>query len=219
MILRHVKTHLARGLLLVLPTIVTLWLLRILFGIVSDNVTPLVLRVLAASGATWIETWHARLVVPLIGVVLTMLLVYLIGLIAANLVGQKLLAMIERGIGRVPFVKSIYGGTRQLLDAFGAGNRGTFSRVVLAEYPRTGLWTIGFVTIEAPIEIPAGEKTIESVMVFFPTTPNPTSGWLALVPKSDLLEIEVSIEEAVKLIVSGGIVAPASIAAKIRRLA
>ena len=215
--LRHVRTHFVRGLLIVLPAIITFWLLRILFGAVSGNVTPWVLRALAAGGVSWMNDWHARFIVPLIGLVLTVLLIYLIGLIAANLVGQRVLSWFEGGVLRVPFVKSIYGGARQLLDAFGSGGKGTFTRVVLVQYPRAGVFTVGFVTSEVRVEMPMGDGFVSSVMVFLPTTPNPTSGWLAIVPERDLLEFDLSIEEGVKLIVSGGIVTPATMAERIRR--
>ena len=205
-----------RGLLIALPTIITLWLLRILFGEVSDNVTPLVLRMLSAMGATWIADWHARFIVPLIGLTLTVLLIYLIGLVAANLVGQRIVKWVEGGILKIPFVKSIYGGARQLLDAFGAGANGTFTRVVLVQYPRAGVWTVGFVTSEVRTELPTASGPISALMVFFPTTPNPTSGWLAVVPESDILEIDLSIEEGVKLVVSGGLVTPAAMSSRIR---
>jgi len=215
--LRHVRTHFIRGLLIVLPTIITFWLLRILFGAVSDNVTPLVLRALSAGQVTWIGDWHARFVVPLIGLVLTVLLIYLIGLIAANLVGQRIVTWFEAGILKIPFVKSIYGGARQLLDAFDAGGKGTFTRVVLVQYPRAGVFTMGFVTSEVRLEIPLGDGIVGALMVFLPTTPNPTSGWLAIVPERDLLDLDLSIEEALKLVVSGGIVMPEAFAARLSR--
>ena len=215
--LKHVRTHFVRGLLIVLPAIITFWLLRMLFGAVSGNVTPWVLRALAAGGVPWVNDWHARFLVPVIGLVLTLLLIYLIGLIAANLVGQRILSWFEAGVLKVPFVKSIYGGARQLLDAFGSGANGTFTRVVLVQYPRTGVFTVGFVTSEVRVEMPVGGVLVDSVMVFLPTTPNPTSGWLAIVPEADLIDFDLSIEEGVKLIVSGGIVTPASMAGRIRR--
>jgi len=212
-----VRTYFVRGLLIVLPTIITFWLLRLLFGAVSGNVTPWVLKALAAGGVPWVNDWHARFLVPLIGLVLTVLLIYLIGLIAANLVGQRVLSWFEGGVLRIPFVKSIYGGARQLLDAFGSGAEGTFTRVVLVQYPRAGVFTVGFVTSEVRVEMPVGDAFVSSVMVFLPTTPNPTSGWLAIVPERDLVEFDLSIEEGVKLIVSGGIVTPATMAERIRR--
>ena len=215
--LRHVRTQFVRGLLIVLPAIITFWLLRILFSAVSSNVTPWVLRALAAGGVPWLDDWHARYLVPVIGLVLTLMLIYLIGLLAANLVGQRVLSWFEGGVLKIPFVKSIYGGARQLLDAFGSGTKGTFTRVVLVPYPRAGVFTVGFVTSEVRVELPVGDNVVSAVMVFLPTTPNPTSGWLAIVPETDLIDFDLSIEEGVKLIVSGGIVTPAAIAERIRR--
>ena len=215
--LRHVRTHFVRGLLIVLPTIITLWLLRVLFGIVSDDVTPIVVRVLAALGIEDSGGWRARFVVPLVGVVLTLLLVYLIGLFTANLIGARILAWLEGVILRIPLVKGIYGAARQLLDALGSGGKGAFSRVVLVEYPRPRVWTLGFVTNETRARVPAAAGPAETLMVFFPTAPNPTSGWLALVPVGELLEVDLTIEEGVKLIVSGGIVTPEGLSERIRR--
>jgi uncharacterized membrane protein len=213
---KHVQTHFVRGLLIVLPAIITFWLLRILFGAVSGNVTPWVLRGLAAGGVPWVNDWHARFLVPVIGLVVTLLLIYLIGLIAANLVGQRILSWFEGGILKIPFVKSIYGGARQLLDAFGSGGAGTFTRVVLVQYPRAGVYTVGFVTSEIRVAVPGEGGPVSSVMVFLPTTPNPTSGWLAIIPEKDIVDFDLSIEEGLKLIVSGGIVTPAGLAGRIR---
>jgi uncharacterized membrane protein len=107
---------------------------------------------------------------------------------------------------RIPVVKGIYGAARQLLDAFTFGEKKTFSKVVLVEYPRKGLWTIGFVTTEKEHRL--GNLPGPAVPVFLPTTPNPTSGWLLFVPLDDLIVLDLPMEEAVKLVVSGGIVGP-----------
>ena len=88
---------------------------------------------------------------------------------------------------------------------------------MLVPYPRAGVFTVGFVTSEVRVELPVGDNVVSAVMVFLPTTPNPTSGWLAIVPETDLIDFDLSIEEGVKLIVSGGIVTPAAMAERIRR--
>jgi uncharacterized membrane protein len=203
----HVRDRFVGGLLLVLPLLITVWLLDILFGVVHDNVTPLVFSVLRAIGLGGLEGWHARLTVPLIGVLLTFLVVYLIGLLGANLLGRRVVTAVESWILRVPFVRSIYGGARQLLDAFNATKSGGFSRVVMVEYPRRGIWTMGFVTNERPGRGGAARE----VFVFLPTTPNPTSGWLALIPADQIVDLDLTVEEGIKLIVSGGIVLPPGI--------
>lgn len=118
--------------------------------------------------------------------------------------------MFESWILRIPLVKGIYGSARQLLNAFSATGKGRFSKVVMLEYPRPGLWTIGFVTSESRHAVPlaASGETVGTVSVFLPTTPNPTSGWLVFAPKDGLLVLDLSIEEGIKLVVSGGIVSP-----------
>lgn len=205
-----------RGILVLLPAIVTVWLLKLLFGVISDNVTPTIVTVLQAAGVQGLEGWHLRVAIPMIGIVITILVIYLFGLVAANLIGRRLLAMAEQAILRVPIVKSIYGGSRQLLDAFHVGGSGGFSRVVVAEYPRRGVWTVGFVTNESETSLAAcGVTEGATLFVFFPTTPNPTSGWLALVPASEVHDLGISVEAGIKLIVSGGIVAPPNLSARI----
>lgn len=214
---KHVRDRILRGFLVLLPLIITIWLLRVLFGLVSDNVTPWVLYALRASGVEGVDAGLLRTLVPGIAVLATLGVVYLIGLIAANLLGRRLLSWVEAAILRVPLVKGIYGSSRQLLDALTVGGKGGFSRVVMVEYPRPGVWTLGFVTNETPTPLAGcGEAAgTEAYFIFLPTTPNPTSGWLALVPSRDVVDLDVSVEEGIKLIVSGGIVTPTNLPSRI----
>ena len=207
-LLAHVRSRLIRGTVLVLPALITIWLLRLLFRIIDTNVTPYVRSLLEALGIPGLERWFARLGVPIIGLLLTAAFVYLIGLLAGNFLGRRFGTAIESYILRVPLVKGIYGGARQLLDAFTPGGRQTFSTVVAVEYPRPGVWTVGFVTSRVIHRLPTQGRLAECLPVFFPTTPNPTSGWLALVPSEDVRVLDISVEDGVKLIVSGGIVSP-----------
>ena len=206
----HVRNRIGRGLLVVLPLLITVWLLRVLFDLVNGNVTPVVTVVFRALGIEGLDRWQHKIGFPVVGILLTVLLVYLIGLLAGQVAGRRVLAMFESLILRIPLVKGIYGAARQLLDAFGATGKRTFSKVVLLEYPRRGLWTVGFVTAESRHTVrpdPAGSP-VETISVFLPTTPNPTSGWLVFVPKDELLVLDLSIEAGIKLVVSGGIVSP-----------
>lgn len=216
---QHFRSRFVRGILVVLPLLITIWLLRVLFDLVDGNVTPIVVAVFQALGAEDLDRWQTRLGYPIVGILLTVLLVYFIGLFAGNIAGRRALQLLESWILRVPLVKGIYGSARQLLDAFTTGGKRTFSKVVVVEYPRKGLWTVGFVTAETSHRVPPGppgEATVRSVPVFLPTTPNPTSGWLVLVPTPDLLELDMTIEEGIKLVVSGGIVSPAELGDRIR---
>jgi len=213
----HLRRNLVRGLFLVLPLLITVWLLGILFDIIDANVTPMVREVLTRLGIPGLERWFARLGIPIIGLLLTVSSIYLLGLIGGNLGGRRALTMIESLILRIPLVKGIYGAARQLLDAFSMTSQRHFSKVVLLEYPRRGMWTLGFVTREISHSISTGNdgRPSQMVPIFLPTTPNPTSGWMILVPVDDLQVLDLSIEDSVKLIVSGGIVSPDNLGARL----
>jgi len=208
----HIRRRLVQGVILVLPLVVTIWLLGVLFDVVNGNVTPVVRGLLEWIGMPGLERSLARLGIPVLSLALTLTVIYLLGLIGGNLAGRRLLLLIESWILRIPLVKGIYGSARQLLDAFNITGKRAFSKVVLLEYPRAGLWTLGFVTTEAEHVVErAGDGPVSAVPVFLPTTPNPTSGWMLLVPTTQLRVLDISIEDAVKMIVSGGIVSPADI--------
>lgn len=213
----HVRASLLRGLVLVLPLVITVWLLGLLFDVINTRVTPHIRGLFLWLGITELERWFARWGIPVVGLVLTATFVYLLGLFAGHLVGRRIVRGIESFILRIPLIKGVYGAARQLLDAFTSEGSRTFSRVVLLEYPRRGLWTVGFVTAEFAHRLPgSAEGRTSSVPVFLPTTPNPTSGWMLLVPSADLHDLDMSIEEGMKLIVSGGIVSPGDLGRRIR---
>ena len=213
-LLFHLRSRTIRGMLLILPMLVTVWLLKILFDVINLYVTPMVVAVFRAVGSPDLDRWQARIGFPIIGLVLTVLAIYLCGLLAGNMAGRRIVLMIEGLVLRIPVVKGIYGAARQLLDAFTFGGKKTFSNVVLVEYPRRGLWTVGFVTTEKEHNLGGGSS--RAVPVFLPTTPNPTSGWLLFVPLEDLKIIDIPMEDAVKLVVSGGIVSPDDIGPLLR---
>jgi uncharacterized membrane protein len=214
----HIRNRLVQGILLILPLLVTIWLLGLLFKVINVRIAPLVRNLLVWLGIPGLERWFARLGIPIISLLVTVAVVYLLGLVAGNLAGRRLLRLIESWILRIPLVKNIYGSVRQLITAFSFSGTKAFSRVVMLEYPRRGLWTLGFVTTEAEHVIQdSQEDVVAAVPVFLPTTPNPTSGWMILVPTADLLILEMSIEDAIKLIVSGGIVSPVNLGALTRK--
>ncbi len=218
-VLAHFRSKLARGLLLVLPLLVTVWLLGLLFDIVNWNVTPWVRRIVLRLGIEELEGLFARLGIPVMSLILTVGLIYLVGLLASNLAGRRIGHAFESLILRIPLVNWVYGSARQLLDAFsmGGGQR-TFSKVVMLEYPRRGLWTVGFLTteVEHRLPTPGNSRGGSSVPVFLPTTPNPTSGWMVLVPTADLRVLDMTVEEGIKFVVSGGIVGPSDLGTRVR---
>ena len=208
-LLPHVRRNLGRGLFLILPLLITLWLLALLFRLVDQNVTPAVRGALESVGIVVRDNWISEIAFAVLSLLLTALVIYLLGLFVANLTGRRLVRLLESWILRVPVVKGIYGSARQLLDSFRMTGERSFSKVVLLEYPRRSLWTVGFVTSDREHSLLDEEgRRVPALAVFLPTTPNPTSGLMILVPSRDLVELDISIEEAIKMIVSGGIVSP-----------
>ncbi|NES67946.1 MAG: DUF502 domain-containing protein, partial [Okeania sp. SIO2D1] len=130
-----------------------------------------------------------------------------IGLMARNIAGRWLLDVGERILQAIPFAGSVYGTLKQILETLLKDSNEKFRRVVLVEYPRQGVWTIAFVTgtISDQIKSHLGDSMLS---LFIPTTPNPTSGWYAIVPEKDVLNVSMSVEEAFKVLISGGIVTP-----------
>lgn len=201
----HIRRNLFRGLLLILPLAITAWVIQLLFGFVSRQATPRLQRLVEWVGVEAPDGVIGALSFSIASVFLTATLIYAIGVIGTNFTGRRWLRWFESWILRVPLVRSVYGPLRQLLDSFGSDREENFSSVVLVQYPREGLWTMGFVTSEKRHSF-AGEK--RKVPVFLPTTPNPTSGWLVFVDEDDLVTLDLTVEESIKLIVSGGIVGP-----------
>lgn len=151
-------------------------------------------------------------VATLAGFVLFMVLVLLTGWIASGLIGRLTLGWLDKLMKQVPIVKTIYSSARQLTDAVFV-SRSSLRKTVIAEYPRQGMFAVGFLTSDDRITLADGRQAL---FVFFPTTPNPTSGWLALIPETEVTETTMSIEEGLKLVVSGGVIKPGNIGACIR---
>jgi len=197
------------GLILVLPMMITVWLLAVLVRLVEGVSSPVLLAVLRIA---WPGFGHDPVVVawvvPILGVVVTFALVVAVGAFASNFIGRQVVEGFDRLMLRLPVVKAIYGSARQLIDAFSNTNA-AFRRVVAVEYPRPGVYTIGFLTkSDAQVAREGAAPLRDMSLVFLPTTPNPTSGWLAVVPNAQVVPLDMSIEEGVKLIVSGGLVMP-----------
>jgi uncharacterized membrane protein len=143
------------------------------------------------------------------GLFLTALICILAGMIAQNYVGRRFLSGIESSLEKIPVVRSLYNGIKQVADVVVQKNRGEFKRVVMVEYPKENSWTLGFVT--ADFTVPLRSKQIDErkmVTVFIPTTPNPTSGFLLIIEKSRIVDTHMDIEEAMKVVISGGLVQP-----------
>jgi uncharacterized membrane protein len=195
-----IRRTLIAGLLILLPLFITYVLIAFLFNIFTGVGAPLVTGLLRLFCA-------ADLAYPLVLVVnllLSLAVIFLLGLVGTNILGRRLLAAFEGLLLRLPLVKTIYSSAKQVIETFQGPGR-SFQRVVLLQYPRQGLWSIGLVATERAdnLNLVPGSKVLT---VFLPTTPNPTSGYLVIISPEDVIDLDFSIEDAFKFIVSGGIV-------------
>lgn len=146
--------------------------------------------------------------IPGMGVALALLFLVLVGALTTNFIGNRLIAWFDAMLAQVPVVRSIYGAVKQLMEAVVGKGGKAFRKVVLVQFPQAGQWTIGFVTGESTLPFPGGEMKLA---VFVATTPNPTSGWLIFVSPEELIELDVSVEDGMKLVVSGGMISPKAV--------
>jgi uncharacterized membrane protein len=182
-----------RGLVVLVPLALTLWILNVIFLWLDRMISPLLTRL--------------GLDVPGLGLLTMLALVLLVGILSRNLVGRFLFGRIDSIISKLPLARSIYTSIKGIIAAFPGGEKGkSFKEVVLVEYPRKGIYSIGFVTNDLKLEGKSGSRDV--VSVYFPHPPNPTSGVMIIVPRADVRELDLSIEEGLKLALSGGIVAP-----------
>lgn len=211
--LTSLRNHFVVGFIAILPLALSLWLFFKLFDFVlgfSDNL----LMILPGHLHDW--AWRTNpttgaetpiLAFRVLAFLISIALVTLLGYVARNVIGKSFLGALESLTLRVPMLNKIYGGIKQMIDAFGASKAGAFQRVVLVRFPYRESYSIGFVTAEARGEVQY--KTAEDVInIFVPTTPNPTSGFLLLVPKRETIPMEMSVAEAIKMVISGGAVVP-----------
>jgi len=197
------RRYLIAGLLIWLPLGVTLLVFKLLVGLVEKliDVIPAQYHPEVLLG---IEIPYFNVILALIAMFVVMLLT---GLVVTNLFGRKLVKIWESLLGRIPVVRSIYQSAKQIAETVFSSSGKSFRKVLLIEYPRKGLYTLAFQTGSSAGEVQA--KTGEQVTtVFIPTTPNPTSGFIILVPTKDVIELEMNVDEALKMVISLGMVEP-----------
>ena len=185
----HIQAKLGAGLLVWIPLAVTFMVLKFLFVSIDSLLRPVIERTLNFS-------------FPGLGILLTIILLYITGVLTTNIFGKYLVHLGERILLRLPFVRTIYQSVKQIMQTLSMPSEQRFKKVVIIEYPRHGLRAIGFVTGAT-----LGANNQRFVSVFIPTSPNPTSGMLELIPEEDVEEAKISVEEALKIIMSGGIIA------------
>lgn len=193
------RKYFITGLLTLVPIAITAWVLHAVIS--SMDQTLLLLP----------EQWRPEaligLKIPGFGVVLTVLIIFITGLLTRNFIGNYIVSAWEALLNRIPIVNSIYSSVKQVSDTLFSSSGNAFSKALLIEYPRQGAWTIAFLTGK-----PSGDVSKhlgeDFVSVYVPTTPNPTSGYFLIIPKKDAIELDMSVDTALKYVVSMGVVAP-----------
>ena len=203
--LQRLRTAFLTGVLVTAPIGLTIYLAWLFVDFVDSKVQPLV------PARFWPDT-YLPFDIPGVGLLIAILALTLIGAVTAGVFGRLLIRASEVFLDRMPVVRNIYGLLKQVFETVLTNQSRAFREVVLFEYPRKGIWVLGFITGIARGEVQ--EKTRETVVnVFLPTTPNPTSGFLLFIPDEDLIRLRMSVEEGIKLVISGGIVTPETVQA------
>ncbi|MEM7591633.1 MAG: DUF502 domain-containing protein [Cyanobacteria bacterium P01_A01_bin.83] len=201
---QDLKSDLIAGLLVVIPLATTIWLSVSTAKWAIDLFTRIPKQINPFDGLNPVLT---NILNFSVGLAVPMLSILTIGLMARNIVGRWLLDFGEQFLQAIPLAGSVYKTLKQILETLLGDSKTKFRRVVMVEYPRKGVWTLGFVTGKVSPQLQSNLPQ-EMLSVFIPTTPNPTSGWYAIVPKGEAIDIDISIEDAFKVLISGGIVSP-----------
>jgi len=195
-----IRRYLLSGLLFWLPILVTFWVLRFLANLMDG-----ILKLLPNEyRPDYLLGFH----IPGLGIIVTVVLLFFTGMIVANFIGRKLVKLWDSIVLRIPVVRSIYSGVQQVMQTILSPEGKAFRKVILVEYPRQGLWSIAFQTGDGSPEVNAKINAPDMITIFIPTTPNPTSGFLMMVPRQEIHELDMTVDQAFKLVVSLGVVQP-----------
>ena len=197
--MRLLRKYLIAGLLVWLPLAATVIVIKLLIELLNKTILLF--------PPEWQPETLFDISIPGFGIIVGFLILILTGVFAANLFGRKLVGFWEAILGRIPLVRTIYSSVKQVLETLFTSNNESFRRVVLIEYPRKGIWSLGFQTNEA---LMAARDTTgkDLISVFVPTTPNPTSGFIIMLPAEDITQLDISVEDGFKFIISMGVIVP-----------
>jgi uncharacterized membrane protein len=198
-----IRASFLTGLVVIVPIAVTIWLVWTVVGWIDGWVIPLI-------PTAYRPEQYIGINLRGVGVIIFLIFTVIVGWMAKGLIGRSLIAWAEGLVDRMPVVRSVYNGLKQIAETVFAQTETSFDKACLIQYPRPGLWAIAFISTSAKGELArkiGAERDI--VSVFMPTTPNPTSGFLLYVPRADVIELDMSVEDAAKLIISAGLVYPA----------
>jgi len=198
---RRLRNYFLTGLIIVAPLAITAYLTWTFIGWVDSWVKPYIPQI-------YNPDHYLPFAVPGFGLLTALFLITMIGFLTANLVGRSILGFGESLLDRMPLVRSLYKGLKQIFQTVLAEQSGSFKQAALIEYPRRGLWSIVFIATDTKGEVNKRLPESESISVFLPTTPNPTSGFLLFVPRKDVIILDMSVEEAAKMVISAGLVSP-----------
>jgi uncharacterized membrane protein len=198
--MKHLRRYLVAGLLVWIPLGVTIFILRVLIGLM-DRTLLLIPQQYRP------EEWLG-ITIPGLGLLLTVLVLLVTGLLAANIVGRSMVGLWESLLDRIPVVRSVYSAAKNFAEIVFSDSGQSFKKVLLIEYPRKGIYSLAFQTATNLGEV-QGRTGEEMICTFVPTTPNPTSGYIIILPKKDIIELDMEIDEALKMIISLGVVVPA----------
>ncbi|HMP75673.1 MAG TPA: DUF502 domain-containing protein [Kiritimatiellia bacterium] len=203
-ILKSIRTNILVGLILVTPIVVTAFVVNWLFTFITNRVLVMLPRHLREG--------DNELLWRVVALIIVLVVMFFVGVLIRNILGKRLYKLGDNLISRIPLINRIYVATRQIITSIVQQRKTMFQEAVLIQYPRPGIYSVGFVTAVIPNEvnrfIDSAQPGEECVSVFIPTTPNPTSGWLCMVPRSQIQKLNMTSGEAMRLIVSGGAVFP-----------
>jgi uncharacterized membrane protein len=195
-LLRHFRNTLITGLLILVPVVITYWILRFIFESLDGILQPVIRPILGRG-------------IPGVGIAVLVVFIYMMGLVGANVLGKKLIYWGQQLLLKFPIVNFVYSAAKELIESFSGQRTTGLKRVVMIEYPRADVWAIGFLTSTT-----IDEKGRVLGMVYIPTAPTPNSGWVAILPMEQVYDTDLSVPIAMRMVLSGGIVTPPQIRKK-----
>lgn len=203
---KDVRKRMLTGLLLILPVYVTFFVVKFLFSFVGGTLAPVIKKVLQFYGVALPKTTLDEFIITFFGLILTFIALYFIGIFAANFLGKAIINYFENLLTKTPVIRNIYSSVKQIIHAVTLPGKQAFKRVVLVDFPKAGTKSIGFVTGSTQHNT---EKKL--LTIFIPTTPNPTTGFLIFTTEDDVIDSNLTVEEAFKTLFSGGVLTPKDI--------
>ena len=200
-VMQRIRSNFFTGIIVVAPVVITMYLIWTVVTFIDARVVPLV-------PAAYNPSTYLGQDIPGFGVVIFLISTAIIGSLTKGLFGRQILRFWEHMIGRTPVVRSVYSGLKQIVETILSQSNSNFQNACMIEYPRKGIWAIAFISTDSRGEILQKTGQTEMVSVFLPTTPNPTSGFLLFVPRKDVVILDMTVEDAAKLVISAGLVVP-----------